>query len=218
MREDPNRLPFVDFENLDHHLRTLAVDISLTESVNGNDHQGIKAAQFVENSLIQYPILTPVCLMLKKLLIKNDFNDPYYGGLGSFSLFLMLYAAYFIENLNAYEGFHSEDTHPARLFAWFLAYFGDYFDISKMAIIFMKGEMPLTILKSYCGQTEEREEVRLWVLDPNNSTNNTTAKVWRIMEIRSMFSDTKKKIFREYVNIFNSTSFDEELTILDKIL
>ena len=38
------------------------------------------------------------------------------------------------------------------------------------------------------------------------------------MEIRSMFSDTKKKIFREYVNIFNSTSFDDELTILDKIL
>lgn len=87
--------------------------------------------------------------MLKKLLVRNGFNDPYTGGLGSFSLFLMLYAAYYIEKINAYEGFHSEDTHPARLFAWFLTYFGDYFDIDKMAIIFMKEAIPLTMLKSY---------------------------------------------------------------------
>mmetsp|Transcript_2662 Transcript_2662/g.3123 ORF Transcript_2662/g.3123 Transcript_2662/m.3123 type:complete len:89 (+) Transcript_2662:247-513(+) len=88
--------------------------------------------------------------MLKKVLVKNHLNDPYTGGLGSFSLFLMLYAAYFLEKLNAYEGFHSETTHPARLFAWFLAYFGEYFEIEKMAIIFMKeGDMPLVMLKEY---------------------------------------------------------------------
>mmetsp|Transcript_14945 Transcript_14945/g.14809 ORF Transcript_14945/g.14809 Transcript_14945/m.14809 type:complete len:99 (-) Transcript_14945:207-503(-) len=98
---------------------------------------------------MQFPILTPICLMLKKLLVRNGFNDPYTGGLGSFSLFLMLYAAYYIEKINACEGFHSEDTHPARLFAWFLTYFGDYFDIDKMAIIFMKEAIPLTMLKAY---------------------------------------------------------------------
>ena len=89
--------------------------------------------------------------MLKKLLVKHGFNDPYTGGLGSFSLFLMLYAAYFIEKLNTYEGYHAENTHTARLFAWFLTYFGEYFDLDQMAIMFMQEEMPLVIPKPYIG-------------------------------------------------------------------
>jgi DNA polymerase sigma len=113
----------------------------------------MRAAYFVETNLIQYPILRPVCLILKKLLVKNGHSDPYSGGLGSYSLFLMLYAAYFIEKVGTFEGFHSENTHPARLFAWFLTYFGEYFDMKTMAIMFMQEAMPLTVPKIYCGTT-----------------------------------------------------------------
>lgn len=81
--------------------------------------------------------------------MKNEYNNPYTGGLGSYSLFLMLYAGYFMEKLSTYDSFHSEDTHPARLFTWFLTYFGEYFDMDNTAIMFMKEAMPLTIPKTY---------------------------------------------------------------------
>lgn len=151
-KQEPGVLPFLNFDAMDAinpNLKELAVDISICDSFENIEHQGIKAAYFVETNLAQYPVLRPVCLMLKKLLVKHELNNPYTGGLGSFSLFLMLYAAYFIEKMNTYETFHSESVHTARLFAWFLAYFGEYFDISSMAIMFMQESLPLAIPKAY---------------------------------------------------------------------
>lgn len=60
VKDNPSRLPLVDFKNLDKNLKTLAVDISMTCNANGTDHHGIKAAGFVQNCLMEFPILTPV--------------------------------------------------------------------------------------------------------------------------------------------------------------
>lgn len=68
MKYDPSALPYVNFESIDSinpHLKELAVDISICDSFHGNEHQGIRAAYFVETKLIEYPILRPVCLALK---------------------------------------------------------------------------------------------------------------------------------------------------------
>mmetsp|Transcript_29253 Transcript_29253/g.33520 ORF Transcript_29253/g.33520 Transcript_29253/m.33520 type:complete len:87 (+) Transcript_29253:1323-1583(+) len=86
--------------------------------------------------------------MLKKILVVNDFNNPYTGGLGSFSLFLMLYAAFFIETSNSYYSFHSESTYSARLLVWFITFFGEYFDYKTSAIIFMPQAHPFSLPKS----------------------------------------------------------------------
>ena len=102
---------------------------------------------FVQQKLQEFPILKPVCLILKKLLVINQLNDPYIGGLGSFSLFLMLYAAYYLERLNSNWQFHSEHTHTARLFSWFLLYFGEYFDMDINCITFMHEYMPFAMPK-----------------------------------------------------------------------
>lgn len=85
--------------------------------------------------------------MLKKLLVNNKLNNPYTGGLGSFSLFLMLHAAYFLENLNILESFHTENAHPARLLLWFLTYFAEYFDYKYLAIIHQSEFKPFIVPK-----------------------------------------------------------------------
>lgn len=90
------KLPFINFDSIDNinpHLRELSVDISISDSFNESAHLGLSQSYFVRDKLNQYPVLRPVCLILKKLLVKNEFNDPYTGGLGSFGLFIMLYAA-----------------------------------------------------------------------------------------------------------------------------
>lgn len=222
MKYDQSALPYVNFDSIEAinpKLKVLAVDISICDSFEGKEHQGIRAAYFVESKLIEYPILKPVCLILKKLLVKHEgYNDPYTGGLGSFSLFLMLYAAYFIEKINTFESFHNEATHPARLFTWFLTYFGEYFDMDTMAIMFMQEAMPLVVLKAYCGLTFDPERKTLCVLDPFNPKNNTTQKAFRIEQVCKLFSETMQKIFKEYISIYNSPNMDAEISILDKIL
>ena len=132
----------------------------------------------------------------------------------------MLYSAYFLETLNAYDDFHSETTHPARLLSWFLAYFGEYFEMDKMAIIFMKEDMPLVMLKSYLSLPIDNtpEKPVLCVFDPLDANNNTTLRTFEASSLRIVFSQTKETIFKEYIRIYNSEENIQNITILDKII
>jgi DNA polymerase sigma len=63
MKHDKTALPYVNFDSieaLNPKLKELAVDISICDSFDGAEHQGIRAAYFVETNLIQYPILRSV--------------------------------------------------------------------------------------------------------------------------------------------------------------
>ena len=90
--------------------------------------------------------------------------------------FLMLYTATKIEEMNKFDSFHSEETHSARLFAWFLTMFGEYFDYETMAIMFVQGYIPMTFPKIYWGIDPTQNPKMLWVYDPLKSNNNTTVK------------------------------------------
>lgn len=123
-----NALPYINFDSIDSinpHLRELSVDISISDTFDESSHLGLHQSNFVKEKLQEYPVLRPVCLMLKKLLVKHDLNDPYTGGLGSFSIFVMLYATLYFERTSSNILFQSENTYKARLFAYFLSYFGE---------------------------------------------------------------------------------------------
>lgn len=198
-------LPYVNFESIDSinpHLKELSVDISICDSFNSTDHAGIKQSLFVKQKIAQYPELKPVCLILKKLLVKNGLNDVYTGGLGSFSLFLMLYSALYLERTNGVQGFQCETTYVARLFAWFLSYYGEYFSIENDMIMFFDGDLPLIYKKQLFGIDKDQSKDTLYVYDPHNSKNNTTQKTFNIHQILKWFSDTKNKITTEYSRIY----------------
>lgn len=211
-------LPYVNFDSIDSinpHLKELSVDISIWDSFNSSEHLGLLQSKFVRDKLEEYPALRPVCLMLKKLLVKHDFNNPYTGGLGSFSLFLMLYSALYLEKMNSVETFQSESTYIARLFAWFLSYYGEYFNIENDVIMFLDENVPITLKKQYIGI--EASPV-LYVFDPTNSKNNTTQKAFRIEDIQKMFSETKNKITSEYHKLFQDGGATSKKDMLNKIL
>ena len=62
---DENELPFVDFNSVSSQLKELSVDISIWDSYNTTEHQGIKAAYYVQDCLEENPVLKPVLLVLK---------------------------------------------------------------------------------------------------------------------------------------------------------
>lgn len=55
----------IDFNSINPWLKELAVDISIWDSYDSFEHQGIKAAYFVKNWIDEYPVLRSVWLILK---------------------------------------------------------------------------------------------------------------------------------------------------------
>ena len=141
INNDISSLPYINFESdkwINPILNILSVDISISDMSNDSSHLGIYQSNFVREKLQEFPVLRPVWLILKKLLVINKLNNPYLGGLGSFSLFLMLYTSLFLEWTNSYEEFHHENVYPARLFLWFLTYFSEYFNEKKQNFMSQK--------------------------------------------------------------------------------
>lgn len=153
-----------------------------------------------------------------KILVKHSFNNPYTGGLGSYSLFLMLYTATKIEEMNKFDSFRSEDTLSARLFTWFLNMFGECFDYETMAIMFVQGYIPMTFPKIYWGIDPTQNPKVLWVFDPYKANNNTTQKAFKFDEIRKLFAEIKQIMLKEYQQIYKLSEYAETMTILDKII
>ena len=48
--------------------------------------------------------------------------------------------------------------------------------------------------------------------------NNTTQKVFRISNIINVFKQAKQIINKEYIKIYNSSKFEDDIKILEKIL
>ena len=168
------------------------MDISVSDSFDDSTHLGLKQNNFVRQKLEQFPVLRPVCLILKKLLVQNGFNDPYTGGLGSFGLFIMLYAALCFEQMNTDVMFQSENTYKARLLVYFLSMYGESFDIERKMIFFVDEGMPMVFDK--IGQFPNGNSKILCVYDPTNNKNNTTSKAFRIEEIQALFKQTKQQL------------------------
>ncbi|KAG8474689.1 hypothetical protein CXB51_031147 [Gossypium anomalum] len=53
---------------------------------------GPKAAEFIKESVIKWPQLRPLCLILKVFLQQRDLNEVYSGGIGSYALLAMIIA------------------------------------------------------------------------------------------------------------------------------
>ena len=68
-------------------MRYLGIDITF-EDVGVN--LGIDCIEYIKNLCMKFVELKPIVLVLKKLLALNDLNSPYYGGLSSYSLVLMI--------------------------------------------------------------------------------------------------------------------------------
>ena len=53
-------------------------------------HNGLDCVKIVQEFLAENEIIEPIILVLKQYLKACQFNDPYFGGLSSYALFLMI--------------------------------------------------------------------------------------------------------------------------------
>jgi DNA polymerase sigma len=53
-------------------------------------HNGLECVKLVKEFLAENEVIEPLILVLKHFLKTANFNDPYFGGLSSYALFLMI--------------------------------------------------------------------------------------------------------------------------------
>lgn len=73
---------------IDQTMRYLGIDITFEDS-SSRVNQGILCIQFIQELCCKQPSLKPIVLVLKKILQRYNLNQPYSGGLNSYSLVLM---------------------------------------------------------------------------------------------------------------------------------
>lgn len=72
------------------------------------------------------PDLKSVCLVLKKIVEEKGLNEPYTGGIGSYSLFLLLLYVHFNYRRNYYYEQPNSDVYPGILLLEFLKEMKDF--------------------------------------------------------------------------------------------
>ena len=113
---------------------------------------------------MKFPDLKPIVITIKKLLQNHNLNQPYYGGISSYSLVLM--ASTFL-NTCADKSSNSMGKNLREM----LNYYGNYFQPKINALNGEKFFFP-----DLCDDP-------MTVIDPLNPSNNTTRTAYRIGEI-----------------------------------
>jgi predicted nucleotidyltransferase len=157
------------------------VQIDIT--VNDSNHAGLRCLELVSRLLDQSRLIRPVFLVLKHLFSVCDCKEPYTGGLGSYSLFLMV--ASFVQKRNDFEV-------KSDLFETLKGFFEFYLN---QEVYFA----PI-VTKDPAGETHLKSEnffdfMRLVVVDPLNPLNNVSSSsdILKITEIFHVAAYNLKK-------------------------
>ena len=119
-------VPLVRLQALGDVGEGIKVDVSFecTRGFAPIPHIGIASADYVRSQVLAYPLVRPLVLVLKHVLVLNDFNSAYTGGISSYALVLWT-LAYVRER---------ETQDLGELLQGFLTYYGQEFDPRRTGI------------------------------------------------------------------------------------
>lgn len=133
-------------------------------------NQGIQCIRLIQELIERHPTLKPIVLVLKKILQTYNLNQPYLGGLNSYSLVLMT---------STFLAHCGEVDSMSKNLSEVLHYFGSYFDPQTTYIEDFK------LLSAGPGVLSD--PMTVW--DPLNKLNNITRSAFRIKDIQQIFKN-----------------------------
>lgn len=184
----------IDAKNIDPKMRFLKVDISVDE-VGGQElyfeqnmgptpskgHSGIDTIYHIKELCRQRKDLRPIVMIIKKIFDETYLSMPYYGGISSFALVLMV-SAY----LKKYDGEHGQPL-SMNLFSFFHFYSTGFIATQH----YLDGDNIM-----YAEGSEERpfKDAALIVVDPLDRSNNISQSSYRFRDIQRAFVSAFKLI------------------------
>jgi non-canonical poly(A) RNA polymerase PAPD5/7 len=92
---------------------------------------GIENTKIVQSFLAQYPLLRPLTLVIKYYLKQNNLNDTWSGGIGSYTLVLLIIS--YLQNFSSSHGL-SDGENLADLLIGFFDFYGRRFNYTDNGI------------------------------------------------------------------------------------
>jgi len=150
------------------------VDISFASS----SHNGLATCALVQQLVNHFPLLKPMCLVLKQFLVEKGLNDPFVGGLSSYGLVLMITSV--LENLNT--AFIPENELLGTAFIEFLKEYSNFEFIERGVWINWHSN----------GTTIDHlrhQQAPMYILDPLDPENNVGRSCFGISQVIQAFQE-----------------------------
>lgn len=177
------------------------VDISFAE----DSHRGRKVVDFINTMKPYFPHLYPVISILKLSLFKHGLDDPFTGGLSSYSLLLMVFAS--LGRSYQTRDIPCTEIELLDLLVDFLKLFTTEFDFYSQSVVYEWLEHPYkNIMKCvvYVGKRPTNPVVLddvVVILDPFDVNNNVARSTFRFSQIQSVFRNLLSNLIAAKANI-----------------
>lgn len=147
---------------------------------------GLKNTAVMKRYLSEYPFLRPLTIIVKYYLKFCLLNDPYTGGIGSYSLLVLILS--FLQNHTKSKGKlreANEKENLATILIGFFQFYGLHFDYSKYVISVLNNGAYL--LKEDKNWKYENFPDSLAIEDPENPENDLGKASFNIAHIKLAF-------------------------------
>ena len=170
--------------------------VSVQLSLAVKDHAGLVSTASVNYLVAHYPVIRGLVLVLKHILVSENLNSPFEGGLSSHSLIILVTA--FVRH------FHPHDHNialPGTLFLQLLCWYGQidnghhkvYAEVGgKMQSAFDPATMTVDVkADSDCFRPKVDKELTelLYVVDPLDESHNAARSMWRWGDLKTTLTN-----------------------------
>ncbi|XP_041125097.1 terminal nucleotidyltransferase 4B isoform X2 [Polyodon spathula] len=165
--------------------------IKLTDSytevkvdISFNVQNGVKAAQLIKEFKEKYPVLPYLVLVLKQFLLQRDLNEVFTGGIGSYSLFLMVVS--FLQ-LHYREDASSPNANVGVLLIEFFELYGRHFNYLKTGIRIKDGGSYVAKEEVQKSMVDGYRPSMLYIEDPLQPANDVGRSSYGAMQVKQAF-------------------------------
>ncbi|RXM34617.1 Non-canonical poly(A) RNA polymerase PAPD5 [Acipenser ruthenus] len=165
--------------------------IKLTDSytevkvdISFNVQNGVKAAQLIKEFKEKYPVLPYLVLVLKQFLLQRDLNEVFTGGIGSYSLFLMVVS--FLQ-LHYREDASSPNANIGVLLIEFFELYGRHFNYLKTGIRIKDGGSYVAKEEVQKSMVDGYRPSMLYIEDPLQPANDVGRSSYGAMQVKQAF-------------------------------
>ncbi|KAJ6231423.1 poly(a) RNA polymerase [Anaeramoeba flamelloides] len=167
-------------------LKDKASGISIDISFNLQNCR--KAVELTKEQIKTYPPLLPLLLLIKFFLKQHSLNEPFYGGVGSYSLMLMI-----VSHLQMHPCVNELPT-IANLGTLLIDFFDLYSKFNYITTGISINNNGYYFNKQIVGVFDFTQPHLPYVQDPLDSKNNTTRSSYAILECREAFASAYRSL------------------------
>ncbi|KAK7401832.1 hypothetical protein VNO78_13628 [Psophocarpus tetragonolobus] len=149
---------------------------------------GPKAAEYIQEAVVKWPPLRPLCLILKVFLQQRELNEVYSGGIGSYALLAMLMAM--LRNLQLSQA--SAEHNLGVLLVHFFDFYGRKLNTSDVGV--SCNGTGTFFVKSSKGFLNKGRPSLIAIEDPQAPENDIGKNSFNYFQIRSAFSMALKSL------------------------